>query len=96
MNNADTKPNWLVVGTQRAKKKAKTTCKEIPWWELENPAAKDGVYFDKVHRTWEVRQHGKPALPVSGKLFNNVSTGMIEMYEDLSKPPIVSFKGSLS
>jgi hypothetical protein len=93
INDTNKKENWLVIGGQRAKKRAKTTSKEIPWYEVENPAANDGIYFDKVHATWEVRQYGKPAQPVSGKLFNNVLTGMKEIYDDLSKPPVVSFKG---
>jgi hypothetical protein len=92
-----TKPNWLQSCSERSKKKAKTTTlyskgKVQPWWETENPAAKDGIYYDKIHQTYEIRQYGKEPMPLSGREFYNQRTGMVEIYEDLSKPPVCSFK----
>ena len=97
INNNVTQSNWLQSCTQQSKKKAKTTtlfskAKTTPWWEIENPAAKDGIYFDKIHQTYEIRQYGKEPLPLSGQDFYNQKTGKVEIYEDLSKPPVSSFK----
>ena len=97
IKNNVTKSNWLESCAERSKKKAKNMnhffkAKDPPWWEIENPAAKDGIYYDKIHQTYEIRQYGKDPLPLSGQDFYNQKTGMVEVYQDLSKPPVSSFK----
>jgi hypothetical protein len=49
---------------------------------------RDGIYFNKQHQTYEIRQYGKENLPVSGKPFYNQRTGRVELYDDISKAPV--------
>ena len=89
-------PNWLQSCTDRSKKRAKTTLmsfkkKAAHSWENEDPAAKDGICFDKLHQTYEIRQYGKDPIPLSGQNFYNQRTGMVEVYDDISKAPVSSF-----
>jgi hypothetical protein len=66
--------------------------KHLAPWELDNPSSRDGVYYDKIHATFEIRQFGKANLPLSGKEFYNPVNGMVEVYDDILKPPVKSFR----
>lgn len=94
MQASSTERNWLKTGgdKKRAKISASETYKQNkkPWWEVENPASRDGIYFDKKHQTYEVRQFGKPSKPVSGRPFYNHLNGMNETYDDVTQPPVYS------
>jgi hypothetical protein len=97
--NKNPTANWLQDRGARAQKRTKlcgaaAKLRAVPSWELDNTAAKDGVYFDKEHQTYEIRQYGKDALPLSGKPFYNRGKKCVELYDDLSKPPLVVSAGA--